>query len=149
MTAGVYLEDDVSLESVMPLCQAVFGDDFSRTYLAERLDSMTDVSLIVAQVEDEPAGFKLGYRFSGAVYYSWLGGVVPSARRMGLAGQLMAAQHEWAQANHYQQIETRVRSNNQAMLIVNLKAGFEVVGLDRGRGDTFNLLLRKDLGTLD
>ena len=40
---------------------------------------------LVAYIDNQPAGFKLGYAEDEHTFYSWLGGVVPNYRRMGLA----------------------------------------------------------------
>ncbi len=132
-------------ELLLSLCKAVFGQ-FSAEYLDDRLRSMTDPSLLFENDhEGQAVGFKLGYRFSAQTYYSWLGGVIPAARKQGVAAKLMVAQHDWAADQGYRYIETRTRTHNRAMIIVNLKAGFQIVGLDCGSSGALNVLLRKPL----
>ncbi len=110
------------------LCGAVF-DDFDPAYLTDRLPGLVYPALhLITGNEEEPLGFKLGYQRSPTLFYSWLGGVVPGARRLGIAGELMLAQHQWAQAHDYTHIETRTRASNNAMIIRNLKSGFSIVG---------------------
>jgi predicted GNAT superfamily acetyltransferase len=69
-------------------------------------------------------GFKLGCRQGGMLFYSWLGGVHPEARRRGLAQRLMAAQQRWARSKGHAQIETPTRAANRTMTITNLKGRF-------------------------
>ncbi len=110
------------------LCAAVF-DDFDSAYLSERLPNLVSPVLHLMTGEEEHAlGFKLGYQRSPSLLYSWLGGVIPRARRQDIAGELMRAQHAWARAHHYTHIETRTRAANNAMIIRNLKSGFSITG---------------------
>jgi len=110
------------------LCETVFGD-FDPGYLHDRLPGLTDPVLHLMTGEDgDPLAFKLGYRRSQSLFYSWLGGTVSGARGQGIAGELMHAQHVWARTQGYRHIETRTRAANNAMIVRNLKSGFHIVG---------------------
>ena len=50
-----------------------------------------DIRTFVAWVEDQAAGFKLGYRLDADTFYSAKGGVLPSFRRRGIARALLHA----------------------------------------------------------
>ncbi len=68
---------------LLPLCEAVFPG-FEPDYLAGRLPHVADPHLLLARRPDGfPLGFKLGYRRGDSLFYSWLGGVAPEARRYG------------------------------------------------------------------
>lgn len=119
---------------LLALCQVVF-DGFSADYLLDRLPRVDGPALAAARdAAGGLVGFKLGYRRGGGLFYSWLGGVHPDARRRGLSQRLMAAQHEWARSRGYAQIETRTRAVNNAMIISNLKGGFRITGFEVDRG---------------
>lgn len=77
---------------------------------------------------DEAVGFKLGYERSREEFYSWLGGVHPEYRRRGVAAEMMKRQHEWCRKNGYRTVVTETLNDNGAMLILNLRSGFRVVG---------------------
>lgn len=112
------------------LCARVF-EQFDPAYLADRLPFVADPVLHLAQGEDgAPLGFKLGYRRGPALLYSWLGGVVSAVRGQRIAERLMQAQHDWAIGQGYRDVETRTRAANNRMIIVNLRAGFHIVGLE-------------------
>ena len=49
---------------------------------------------LVAEDGEELLGFKLGYELEEGVFYSWLGGVLPTARRRGAARLLLHAQED-------------------------------------------------------
>lgn len=130
-------------EPMLTLYQAVFesADD---AYLTSRLPSLVDPVLWHAGDETGWLGFKLGYR-RGATFYSWLGGVHPRARGQGVASTLMLRQHEGAALDGYGFVETRTRATNNAMLILNLRHGFQVVGFEMDSRDLAVVTLRRSL----
>ncbi len=130
---------------LLPLCLEMF-DDFSPTYLTERLERVTEPILVCASLRSGRwVGFKLGYRRRPQLLYSWLGGVHPEARRQGLARKLMMQQHEWASANGYRFIETQTQAHNTAMLILNLQAGFTICGYETNSQGVPVVIQRKAL----
>jgi GNAT superfamily N-acetyltransferase len=114
---------------LLALCRAAF-DGFDDSYLLDRLPRLTDPDLWIAEREGEWVGFKLGYRRGPDLLYSWLGGVAPSARRLGIASALMERQHAGVLAQGYRFVETRTRAANNAMVIVNLHHGFHIAGFE-------------------
>ena len=148
-TADIALIEGAAIASAKPmlteLCTRVF-ESFDPDYLAQRLSHLVDPVLHLAQGSDgTPLGFKLGYRRGPVLLYSWLGGVVPAARGQGLAMRLMQAQHDWACATGYAEVETRTRASNSTMIIVNLKAGFQIAGIEAGDAGHMMVILRKRL----
>lgn len=127
------------------LCVAAF-DNFDPAYLTDRLAAVTGPCAVLAR-DDAGAltGFKLGYRRGGSLFYSWLGAVHPDARRRGLAAALMARQHDWAAAAGYTHVETRTRAQNTAMITLNLKSGFIMVGFETDRHGIGVVTQRKSL----
>ena len=115
---------------LLPLCDAVFPS-FDSAYLAGRLPHVADPHLLLARREDGvPVGFKLGYRRGESLFYSWLGGVAPEARRIGLAALMMERQHAEVRALGYRYVETRTRAANNPMILLNLRHGFHVAGFE-------------------
>ena len=56
---------------------------------------------LIAEI-DKPVGFKIGYdRFKNGSFYSWMGGVLPKFRRMGVAYSLANFQEKWAAENKF------------------------------------------------
>ncbi len=122
----------------------VLPDDWSN--FAEKLTGRRNLSAHVA-VNDEGRliGLKLGYERNRGVFNSWMGGVAPEARGQGIAAALMAAQHAWAKEEGFRGLETATRQPNQAMAILNLKAGFMVAGLDATLGEPTKIVFYKGL----
>ena len=130
---------------LLAACSLVF-EEFAPPYLTDRLPRITDPALVAARFADGSlAGFKLGYRRGASLFYSWLGGVHPRARRQGIARELTLRQHELARRQGYEFIETRTRAQNVAMLILNLQAGFRVCGFEVDRGGHEVVSFRKPL----
>ena len=80
--------------------------------------------ILVAFVEDRPVGFKMGYALDQLTFYSWMGGVLPEFRRLGIAARLAANQEQWAGQNGYRIIKLKTRNIHKRMLIFALKSGF-------------------------
>lgn len=112
-------------------------------FVSSRLPFIADPQLYLAQLEGRTIAFKLAYRTNRTTLFSWLGGVLPEARRNGVASRLMLLQHEHARAEQYEEIETRTRTSNNAMLILNLRHGFEIVGLETDAIGRFVVIQRK------
>ena len=90
-------------------------------------------------------GCKLGYERQPGHYYSWLGGVLPGFQGQGIAAELMRRQHAWCRTQGYHRIRTQTYNRWRAMLLLNLRHGFDIIGTVQGpRGLT--IVLEKELG---
>ncbi|MGE7622231.1 GNAT family N-acetyltransferase [Viridibacillus sp. NPDC096237] len=91
------------------------------------------------------AGFKLGYEIEEGKFYSWLGGVHYDYRGQGIASRLMELQHNIVQESGYKRIRTIGRNHRRAMLILNIKYGFNVIETFKSKKGTHKIILEKDL----
>lgn len=112
------------LDGIQMVHQAVFNGDI---FKEEKLQNKSNLLATVAIENGRVAGFKLGYEQPDGVFYSWLGGVHPDFQRQGIAAKCMIAQHEWCLQKGYPRVRTYGRNEKKAMLLVNLKAGFDIV----------------------
>lgn len=136
-------------EAMLAALSARIFESFDPDYLARRLPVLVDPVLHLARLDEgEALGFKLGYRRGPKLLYSWLGGIVPEARGRGIAGRLMQAQHDWALAQGYHFVETRTRASNNRMIIVNLKAGFHIAGVEGDEAGHLMVIQRRRLNSL-
>lgn len=92
----------------------------------ERLEAKKKPLLLVALVDGNLAGYKLGYELDDRTYYSWLGGVSPQWRKLGIAHALMERQHRWAYDYGFERMQTKTKNEFVEMLTLNLKAGFQI-----------------------
>ncbi|TGE07911.1 GNAT family N-acetyltransferase [Hymenobacter fodinae] len=90
------------------------------------------VQVWLAETEERLVGCKVGYERKPGHYYSWLGGVATAFRGQGIAAELMREQHAWCQQHGYQRIRTQTYNQWRAMLLLNLRMGFDIVGTMQG-----------------
>ena len=103
------------------------------------------IHLCTASVDGELVGFKVGRSNDPRTFESWVGGVLPKARKQGIASQLARLQEAWCRANGFQFIQTETAHDNPAMLTVNLKEGFCITGTYLDRGTNLKVVLQKAL----
>jgi ribosomal protein S18 acetylase RimI-like enzyme len=94
---------------------------------------------------DQLVGYKIGYQIRQYYFESWIGGVIPTHRRQGIANRLIELQHQWSTEHGFHYVSTMTEGNNQAMLITNLKAGFGIIGTINDRNQIFKVILQKHL----
>ena len=97
---------------------------------------------LLARVENRPVGFFLGFELKPRVFFAWFYGVVPDARRQGIASQLMDAVHSWARQNDYESIRCECFNRQRSMLHLALNHEYDIVGIrwDPDHGDNLILL---------
>jgi len=122
---------------LIELSKKIFGN-WDETKFQERLVGRRSCLLLLLEVGGQAAGYKLGYELDEIKFYSWVGGVLPEFRGLGLAAKLMGAQHVWAKAKGYKIIETKSQNKFRHMIGLNLKFGFDITGCnwdDSGTGN--------------
>ena len=81
--------------------------------------------VLIAEIDNQSVGFKIGYdRFNNGSFYSWMGGVLPKFRRMGVAYSLANFQEKWATKNEFSSILLKTRQNHDGMIAFSLNRGF-------------------------
>lgn len=90
-----------------------------------------DLLMLLATVDERPAGFKIGYRENRFVFYSAKGGVLPEFRRRGLATKMLYYMMDEARARGYLRFAYDTFPNkDQGMTILGLNEDFRVVKAD-------------------
>ena len=113
-----------------------------------KLKGKKNILIIIGHEGDRPVGYKQGFESRPGYFDSDTGGVIESARRRGIAHQMMVYQHEWCLDQGFKFIDTSTGTDNQAMLILNLKHGFVVVGTYLDRGKNHRVLLQKQIAEM-
>jgi Acetyltransferase (GNAT) domain len=103
------------------------------------------LSLWTARDRGRVVGFKIGYASGPGSFFSWLGGVRTEFRRCGAATGLMQLQHHDLRAEGFHFVETRTRSDNPSMIVLNLRHGFRIVGCEIDSLQRHVVLQRKAL----
>ncbi len=135
---------EADIQLIAPLIEKSFGQWDSKWFYSS-FNKHKKFHLLIASVENQPVGFKIGYEKSQHDFYSWLGAVVPDFRGLGIATDLMQAQHEWCRLQGYTKIQTKTQNRFQAMLLLNIKNGFEIVSTDPTDPDGMKILMEKKL----
>ena len=99
--------------------------------------------VLVAYVDDVPAGFKVGYERDG-YFYSWMGAILPNYRRLGLARKLAEKQETWAKAKGYPHVTFKTRNRLKPMLLFAIGRGFDIIDIQpKATIDEYRIILRK------
>lgn len=118
---------DAEIQTIAPIVAQVFGE-WDEEWFYSKFQHHKKFHLILAYVEQQAVGFKLGYGLSQEEFYSWLGAVLPDFRGLGIAADLMRAQHEWCRTNGYRKIQTKTQNRFRDMLLLNIQFGFDIIG---------------------
>src|SRR5687767_7737821 len=86
----------------------------------EEIEGRQDVFALIAHLEGNPVGYKVGYRYKPGRYYSWTGGVLPDYRRSGVARRMQEWQHGWCRSRGYKFIEFNSFNKFSEMLLFGL-----------------------------
>ncbi len=141
MTTDV-TEADINI--IAPLIEKSFGQWDSKWFYST-FNQHKKFHLAIAYIENLPVGFKIGYERDQNEFYSWLGGVLPEYRGLSIAKDLMAAQHDWCRKQGYAKIGTKTQNRFKAMLMLNIKNGFEIIGTDPTDKDGMKILMEKKI----
>lgn len=106
-----------------------FDAPVSAQALLERLGDAPAL-LLLCYVEDELAGFKLGYQKAPGSFYSWLGGVLPDYRKLGLAQQMLDVQERWATEQGYNELSVKTLNRFGAMLAMLVQNRYQITELN-------------------
>lgn len=111
-----------SLPTIRHLNQAIFGE----ARVINQLDRR-DLLMLLATLDGEPVGFKVGYGLSRTTYYSAKGGVLEPWRGRGIARALLHAMEAEARRLGYARFAYDTFPNmHPGMTVLGLREGFEV-----------------------
>lgn len=123
-----------------------FDAPYQKDYFEDRYKDK-DKLIIVAYVDDQPAGYIVGYdKFGDGSFYCWMAGVNPKFRKLGLLKVMMDYEDKWAKEKGYNKIKIKTRNNRREMLAYLVKYGFfftEVV--QQSNIDDNRILLEKEI----
>lgn len=100
------------------------AESFARRFLSRR-----NVLVLVARIKNEAVGFYVGLELKPSVHFAWLCGVMPDARRQGVATQLMHEAMAWARSQEYSIIRFECLNRARPFLHFGIAEGFDIVGM--------------------
>lgn len=117
----------------------------SLTSFAEVLEGRRDVLTLIAHLEGNPIGFKVGCGDRPGVYHSRSGGVLKEYRRLGLGRRMQDWQHQFALSRGYKQIYFNSFNHFRDMIRFGLASGFRPVGAEWRELDAMSFKFIKGL----
>ncbi len=133
-----------NIQQIAPLIKASFGE-WDENWFNSTFKNHAKFYLQLAHIDGNPVAFKLGYELDQWTFYSWLGGVIPEFRGLGIAYELLTQQHDWCKKQGYRQVQTKTQNNFKDMLMLDLKNGFDVIDTHLSETGALKIVLSKDL----
>ena len=119
------LEDAILVSQQIP----EFEDTYPESEYENRFKNIKHLILTV-YLNNKPIGFKIGYETpTKQHFYSWMGGVLPKYRQLGVAEKLMEYQEQWVAKTGYLRILLKTRSKYKAMIKLLQKHGYIQMGI--------------------
>jgi len=139
---------DAVIDRIDPKDSATIAHLYNQVYKPEqdvefferRLRDRIAPLVLVARIENEAVGFYIGFELRPGVYFSWVTGVFPDARRMGIATQLICTAADWAKSEGYHIIRFECTNKHRPMLHFGIAQDYNIVGI-RYDGETIENML--------
>jgi GNAT superfamily N-acetyltransferase len=116
-----------------------------RTSFEDMVRDRQDLICLIAHLEGNPVGYKVGYRDRPKGYYSYSGGVLKDYRGEGIARRMQAMQHGMIKARGYTSVYYNSFNKFRNMLLLGLDTGFVPVGIETRPEGEISIKLTKDL----
>ncbi len=136
------ISEAVAVLRQLPEFTSMPGDE----YYQERIEKSQHLVLI-ALADSKPIGCKVGYdKFKDGSFYSWLGGVLPQYRRLGIAKVLADRQEKWALSQGYKSIKFKTLNRHKGMILFAVKNGFDIYNVkSKDELENYRIEMIKDL----
>jgi len=135
---------EAEIKQIAMVMRHAFGE-WDQKWFHATFQNHKKFHLILACADERTVGFKLGYELNDREFYSWLGGVIPEYRGLQIASSLMSAQHHWCRQQGYTRIQTKTQNRFREMLLLNLRHGFDVIGIQDSDEGGMKIVLEKKL----
>jgi GNAT superfamily N-acetyltransferase len=119
---------EILLAQLVTLEAGIFEKPLTSGIFSAELDGKKNLLILVAFQDARACAYKIGFEYSSNTFFSW-SGVLPDCRKCGLGSALIANQHQVAKKLGYSYVRTHTKNKYREMLILNIKAGFNVTGV--------------------
>jgi ribosomal protein S18 acetylase RimI-like enzyme len=133
---------------IVDLYNEVFRPGQDATFFERRLARRYNALILLAQINQRPVGFAMGFEVKPSTFYCWYIGVLKDYRRAGVASQLMEAMTAWARENGYRVIRFECYNHNRPMLHLAIRQNYHIVGV-RYDSDAQDNLITMELAIED
>jgi GNAT superfamily N-acetyltransferase len=135
-TAKIDIVGPDEIPLIAELYSGVFRPACDADFFRRRFQGRYNVLMMIANMDESPVGFFVGFELKPGVFFAWLYGVVNDQRRQGIASQLVDAAHSWAAEHGYDSIRFECHNQHRPMLHLAIARGYDIVGIrwnpDRG-----------------
>lgn len=135
------------LDEILEVYKTIF-DDYKLDFFKSRISEKDDLLIALCYSKVNLVGFKIGYRYNENTFYSWVGGVLPSMRKKGVARTLAALQEEKVREEGYLKLRTKSMNRFKPMMILNLKNGFDIIQVYTNDGGQTKVVFEKKLAAV-
>ena len=119
------IDDAINVSQQIP----EFENAYPKNEYEKRIKNLKHL-ILTAYLDNKPIGFKIGYGISSKQnFYSWMGGVLPKYRGLGIAEKLMEHQEQWAIYEGFKRILVKTRRKHKAMIKFLHKHNFLKIGI--------------------
>jgi predicted GNAT superfamily acetyltransferase len=101
-----------------------------RTSFEDMIRDRQDVICLMAHLEGNPVGYKVGYRDRPGTFYSYSGGVLKDYRGEGVARRLQHCQHGMIRARGYTCVYFNSFNKFRNMMLFGLASGFVPINIE-------------------
>ena len=127
--ADIIIADDKLLPQAVELYNAIFRPKREADFFKRRFMGRYNVLTLIAQLDRRPVGFWIGFELKPGMFYHWLGGVAPAARRQGVGRQLQEAQQAWARDHGYEHVRFECMNRQREFIGFAIAMGCDIVGV--------------------
>ena len=129
------------------LRETIFNEFAHQTHstMEQALDGKKNVLMLIAHLEGNPIGFKVGCEYRPGVFHSRWGGVLRDYRRMGLAKRMAGWQHQFAKSRGYKSVIFNTFNHFRAMMLLGLSTGFKPVSAEWRDENVMSFQFKKSL----
>ena len=135
--------NEILLE-LLEIYKSIF-DDADVEFFKERYNVRPEIISNLAYDNQQLVGFKIGYPYNKDTFYSWIGGVLPEYRELGIANNLANEQELYANKQGFKKLRTKSMNRFKPMMILNLKRGFEIVETYTNERGQKKIIFEKEL----
>ena len=132
-------------QAELPLIAQLYNEMFRPSrdlqFFKRRLLGRHNSLLLIATMDRTAVGFATGFELKPSTFFSWLTGVLPDYRRLGIAKQLHEATYAWAVEHNYEYMRMECYNTHRPILHMAIEMDFNIVGFrwDADRSD--NLII--------
>ena len=138
------LPDSKAYQDIANLYTEIFKDA-DLDFFKQRIEQQPELFSILAYNNDDLIGFKVGYPYDETTFYSWIGGVLPNQQQQGVGRHMAKIQEDYAKSNGFKKLRTKSMNTYKAMMILNLKNGFDITNIYTNTKGQAKIVFEKNL----